>query len=649
MRRTLTIVPLLSLILAAAATAATPIMSVPPAPSTTQPTTKAQATLLLDSMASPLAVTLPAPSAAEMATMKRVSATDMKAKPATIGFGRDVPALQRTIALASLKWMATAEGGRAAQIVVTSPGAAAIRISLQSAPTDPDVVLRMKGSAAQAQVMGPVPVNEIAEATTQLGEWWTPILEGSSATLEIAVSAGVDVGALSLTLSRVSHLTQAGASLAPMPMVKSTGIGASGACEIDWKCQETLQPEPALMNAANAVARMIFTEADGSSFLCSGTAVNDSINSQVPYFFTANHCIDTNYAAATLNTYWFYDAQACGDHTTPPPYVLLSGGSTLLGSSLAQDWAMVRLNQPLPAGSYRSAWDATVLSTSTVYDLHHPEGDLKKWSQGNFDGQAPIDLPNEDTNEPQINYLANSVVWSRGVTEPGSSGSGLLTYSSNCLGTTGGCYQLRGGLTGGQSSCSLSQQHAPDYYSRFDQMLPKMRDYLAPGTNAPNEAIVIEYYNASLDHYFMTQSPIEINDLDTGVFTGWQRTGLRFLAYTSQVAGSSPVCRFYRTPGFGDSHFYSASPSECATLVNNPQFPGWTFESSNVFYIVQPDPASGACVAGTHPLWRFFHSAVTNHRYTDDVSVRDTLRADPAWIPEGYGPDAVIMCAPDGV
>jgi hypothetical protein len=29
--------------------------------------------------------------------------------------------------------------------------------------------------------------------------------------------------------------------------------------------------------------------------------------------------------------------------------------------------------------------------------------------------------------------------------------------------------------------------------------------------------------------------------------------------------------------------------------------------------------------------------------------VRDAMRADPAtWIPEGYGPDAVIMCAPVG-
>ena len=32
-----------------------------------------------------------------------------------------------------------------------------------------------------------------------------------------------------------------------------------------------------------------------------------------------------------------------------------------------------------------------------------------------------------------------------------------------------------------------------------------------------------------------------------------------------------------------------------------------------------------------------------------EFAVRDDMRADPAtWVPEGYGPDSVIMCAPVG-
>jgi hypothetical protein len=68
-----------------------------------------------------------------------------------------------------------------------------------------------------------------------------------------------------------------------------------------------------------------------------------------------------------------------------------------------------------------------------------------------------------------------------------------------------------------------------------------------------------------------------------------------------------------------------------------------------VFYIFLPDPTTGACPAATQPVWRFFNQLTTNHRYTAEVDERDTMRSDPAtWIPEGYGPDAVIMCAPTG-
>jgi hypothetical protein len=182
-------------------------------------------------------------------------------------------------------------------------------------------------------------------------------------------------------------------------------------------------------------------------------------------------------------------------------------------------------------------------------------------------------------------------------------------------------------------------------------MLPLTRQYLTPDdAGTPGTAVAVEFYDATLDHYFITSSAAEISDLDSGVHVGWVRTGLTFLTYQAQAPGTNPVCRFYRTPGFGDSHFYSASASECQAVIANPaKFPGWTFESANVFYIALPDPVTGACASGTQPIWRFFNQKTTNHRYTSDHATRDVMRADPAtWIPEGYGPDSVIMCAPVG-
>src|SRR5947207_10592033 len=43
----------------------------------------------------------------------------------------------------------------------------------------------------------------------------------------------------------------------------------------------------------------------------------------------------------------------------------------------------------------------------------------------------------------------------------------------------------------------------------------------------------IEYYNRSLDHYFITSSQPDIDALDSGRTPGWERTGESFPAWIS--------------------------------------------------------------------------------------------------------------------
>ena len=158
----------------------------------------------------------------------------------------------------------------------------------------------------------------------------------------------------------------------------------------------------------------------------------------------------------------------------------------------------------------------------------------------------------------------------------------------------------------------------------------------------------IEFYHAGFDHYFMSVDSIEINALDTGYFTGWARTGYSFKVY---VTGSSPgttlrpVCRYYGLPSAGlDSHFYSASAAEC-WQVNAYYGTEWQIESDNVFQIALPNTTTGACPAGTTPVYRVFNRRPdANHRYMTSTVVRAQMEA-AGWIREGYGPDATIMCA----
>ena len=156
-------------------------------------------------------------------------------------------------------------------------------------------------------------------------------------------------------------------------------------------------------------------------------------------------------------------------------------------------------------------------------------------------------------------------------------------------------------------------------------------------------AAVVEFYNASFDHYFISSLQIEISALDTGLFPGWARTGQTFGAYATPVSGTNPVCRFYLPPAYGDSHFYSASPAECAAVL--AKYPFFVYESAAVFYILLPDQVTGQCPSGTLPVYRVWDQRIdTNHRYTTDRATRDQMVA-AGWIAEGYGNDAVIMCA----
>ncbi|MEO8509479.1 MAG: hypothetical protein ABI593_17770 [Betaproteobacteria bacterium] len=110
---------------------------------------------------------------------------------------------------------------------------------------------------------------------------------------------------------------------------------------------------------------------------------------------------------------------------------------------------------------------------------------------------------------------------------------------------------------------------------------------------------------------------------------------------TAATADTRPVCRYYLPPAFGDSHFYSASPAECADV--GQRFPAFVLESDAVFHAVVPD-AAGACPPPTVPVYRLWNRRIdSNHRYTTDRALRAHMIAGGS-MAEGRGPDDVAMC-----
>jgi hypothetical protein len=176
---------------------------------------------------------------------------------------------------------------------------------------------------------------------------------------------------------------------------------------------------------------------------------------------------------------------------------------------------------------------------------------------------------------------------------------------------------------------------------------PLYRLTLPPGYPAAYAtAEITEYYHAGFDHYFMTGNPDEKTSLDSGATRGWVRTGFGFTAYAagSGTPGISPVCRFYGRPEAGlDSHFYSASPQECAEVVAKFSH-AWVYESPDVFEVALPD-ATGRCGLAQAPIYRAFNGRPdVNHRYSGHSLDQKAMQAK-GWQPEGMTSAGLVMCA----
>lgn len=388
----------------------------------------------------------------------------VKATPIGIPRRADLEAVHS--ALPPLQWRAAGAGGAAARIEVRSRDALALRVGLQVERLDDRVELRFAGSDSPARVtvmMRGAEVNALLDAR---GLFWTPSTDGEAQLIEIYRPAGVPAGAVRLQAPRLSHLMAN--SRNDFKIIEK--IGESGSCNVDTSCR-VAELGPHYVNAKNAVAHMQFV-VDGSTYICTGTLLADTVAAtQVPYFYGANHCFASGNGAPvasqmqtvanTLNTFWDYEATACGSGIEAAR-TQLAGGATYLYSDEQTDGMLLRLNNAPPAGAYFAGWTAAPLAAGIpITGIHHPRGDAKKVSLGQLEA---------------IDGTQHRVGWLSGTTEGGSSGSALFT-----VGTDG--YLLRGGLYGGQASCAntgaLANAGNDDYYSRFDVLFPQVRAYLA--------------------------------------------------------------------------------------------------------------------------------------------------------------------------
>lgn len=555
-------------------------------------------------------IELPALMSKELEPLQRHNADRSLGRALQVGIARS-PSVATSNPSASLIWETLSDGSRAASVKVISSGASSLRISLSFLSAPPGTQLWFYGKASDAAWRVPASVAELLYLT----EYWSPVISGDSITLELRLPFGARTEDLKFTVRQISHLIYEPVT---DQWQKSSAETKASNCETDVVCT---QPNATVRAVASSVARMLFTKSDGT-YLCSGTLLADmDPGTQIPYFLTANHCISDQAVARTLNTYWFYESAVCGSDATPNMQQLVAG-ATLMATDSAIDYTLLRLNENPPTGVTLAGFDANpVVPTLSAIGIHHPKGALKKLSSGAIVGF--------DTFNGEGSFL--DIAWSNGVTESGSSGSGLFTLN-------GSTYYLRGTLKGGFSSCSNPAGH--DTYSRFDLAWSALQPYLGVSTN---KSSVVEYHNADLDHFFITSSKAEIAMLDAEQFPVWSRTEESFFAYATPANGLAETCRFFSTSFSKSSHFYTPYATECAALKKSSS---WQYEGV-AFYTNLPS-STGTCPSGTTPLYRLYNGGkggAPNHRYTTSLVIRTQMIAR-GWAPEGVGTLGVIACVP---
>ncbi|MFY9820657.1 MAG: trypsin-like peptidase domain-containing protein, partial [Thermoanaerobaculia bacterium] len=297
-----------------------------------------------------------------------------------------------------------------------------------------------------------------SEAEAATTDFWTATLPGERARVEYLAPAGAAPD-LPFTVDLLQHVY-----LDPVArLAKSLIQKQAGDCHNDVTCF------PEWADQAKSVAGLGIIVSGGSAF-CTGQLLNDQAADFTPYFLTAHHCLSTQKDAGNSELFWFYQTDTCNG--TPPDInsVPRSNGATLVSTSSSSDYTLMMVEGALPDGLFWSGWTSTPVADGTdAAGIHHPEADFKRISFG---------FKDESSACPNANF--DRISWTSGVTEPGSSGSGIFRADTQ---------QLFGQLLGGPSFCGASPADLFDCYGAFAATYRQIKNPLRRGwddTSEPN-------------------------------------------------------------------------------------------------------------------------------------------------------------------
>lgn len=273
---------------------------------------------------------------------------------------------------------------------------------------------------------------------------------------------------------------------------------SSGNCNVNVNCSEGDN----YRNERDAVVRLYIPINYYQAGWCSGTLLNNTSKDHTPYIMSAAHCMqemDTshiNYYHSQTIVYFNYQTTGCSTPNTEPGYNSMTGLTLLayddkFGKNGCDFW-FTKLQQTIPTtyNPYWSGWTRSTSASRRGVGIHHPAGDVKKIST------YTSSIAGYNYSSTQwVDSTHWFVEWSQttngfGITEGGSSGSGLWNRNNYYVGL----------LSGGVSDCSQNSDYQFDWYGKFYVAYPYCKSWLDP-TNTDSTSIKGSSYteNSSIE------------------------------------------------------------------------------------------------------------------------------------------------------
>lgn len=270
------------------------------------------------------------------------------------------------------------------------------------------------------------------ELVSDDGALWTPSVGGESVHLEISIPRQSLNRQWEVTLGGILELFPLDADGEPLANQSMAPVATD--CLIDAECVDSSTFD-VIESVRHGIALIQYIEGS-SAYICTGGLLVDTvISSAIPYFLTANHCIDSQAVASTLEAFWDYYADSCLGSWPDLGSLPRSSGSTLRATDTSADFTLLELSS-VPSGRTYLGWtaDASAVPQGTaLHRISHPMG----WAQGyslttmNTSSQTCSSWP-----RPSWMYESSYL----GGTFGGSSGSPVILEGGYTVGhLTGGC------------------------------------------------------------------------------------------------------------------------------------------------------------------------------------------------------------------